>query len=173
MTLHSVDIPVIETARLILRAGRETDLDALAAFYASDRAAYVGGPMDRVQSWLAIAAGLGHWLIRGYGMWTMEDRVTGLPCGRCGFIFREGWPEPELGWQVWDGFEGNGLAHEAVVAARDHGARYFGLDSVVSYIDPANLRSQRLAIRLGAVHDGDTTLLGGPVQAWRHPRVTA
>lgn len=171
MTALRVDIPVIETPRLILRAGRETDLDAQAAFYATDRAQYVGGPLDRVQTWLAIAAGLGHWVIRGYGMWTLQDRATGLPCGRCGFIFREGWDEPELAWQVFAGHEGHGIAHEAVLAARDHGARHFGLDRTVSYIDPANTRSQRLADRLGAVHEGDTMLLGGPVQAWRHPQV--
>lgn len=171
MTLHSVDIPEIETERLTLRAARESDLDGIAAFYATDRARFVGGPMERADCWRIISGGLGHWLLRGYGIWVVEDRASGQPCGLCGFIFREGWDEPELGWQVWDGAEGRGLAHEAATAARDHGARRFGLHRVISYIDPANIRSQRLAARLGAVPERDGTMLGKPVQVWRHPQV--
>ncbi len=63
--------------------------------------------------------------------------------GACGFIFREGWDEPELGWNVHDGYEGKGYAFEAAMAARAHGATHFDLDGILSYIDP--YKSSRLS----------------------------
>lgn len=170
MTHLSVNIPEIETGRLILRATRESDLDAVAAMMAGPRSRFIGGPMDRAQSWRAIAAGLGHWLLRGFGFWTIEHRASGQAAGACGFIHREGWEEPELGWHVYDGFEGQGIAYEAAMAARSHGARHFGLDGVISYIAAANSRSQALAHRLGAWRERNGQLLGQPVEVWRHPR---
>jgi len=54
---------------------------------------------------------------------------------------------------VLDGLEGKGLAYEASLAvlAWAYGPR--GIASLVSYIDPGNARSIRLAERLGATRD--------------------
>ena len=173
MTRAVVDIPVIETERLILRAPREADFGAFAAFGASDRAHWVGGPYSRPRAWGGFLATLGHWMLRGYGMWILEERETGAPAGRVGMIFNDGWDEPELGWQIFDGFKGRGLAFEAACAARSHAATNQGLDGVISYIAPDNTRSRALAARLGAVHEGDSTLHGQPVEIHRHPKEAA
>lgn len=170
MTRLCVDIPEIQTERLTLRAVCEADHLAIAAFYSGPRSRFVGGPVTRADAWRMISGNLGHWLLRGYGMWVLEERATEQPCGICGFIFRDGWDEPELGWQVWDGHEGKGLAFEAASAARAYGARHFGLNGVISYIDPANKRSQALAARLGAGVERDGILLDHAVQVWRHPK---
>ena len=164
-------VPVLETGRLRLRAPRASDLDAHAAFMASDRARFVGGPQDRFRSWGGLLAQLGHWAMRGYGNWTVADRATDAPLGRCGFAFHDGWEEPELGWAVFAQAEGKGIAREAVLAARAHGAEALGLDGAISYIAPDNARSRRLAERLGAVHERNGTLLGRPCEVWRHPRL--
>ena len=68
-------------------------------------------------------------------------------------IFNDGWDEPELGWHIYDGFEGKGYAYQATIAARRYSARHFGLDRVISYIDPENTRSVALAERLDAWRD--------------------
>jgi RimJ/RimL family protein N-acetyltransferase len=52
-----------------------------------------------------------------------------------------------------DGFEGRGIAQEAARAALDWTWAHTGLASLVSYIDPRNHRSIRLAERLGARRD--------------------
>jgi len=171
MTHFAFDIPTLRTDRLILRANRESDLDAVAAFMASDRSHIIGGPRDRVDCWKMIAGNLGHWALRGYGFWTMEDAASGQPAGGVGFVFREGWEEPELGWHVYGGFEGQGLAFEAACAARDHGAAHFGLNGVVSNIDPKNARSRALAERMGARVEREGTLLGHPCLVYRHPEI--
>lgn len=170
MVRLAVEVPVVETERLILREPRMSDLDAVAGFMASDRAAFVGGPKDRQQSWRILLAGLGHWLARGYGYWTVQDRATGAVVGRVGVHFHAvDWPEPELGWHIFDGYEGKGYALEAARAARDAAARHMGLTRLISLIAPENARSRALAARLGAAVEGSVTLLGKPALIYRHP----
>ena len=170
MTLPS-HAPVVETDDLILRGYREEDFEAFAAFGASERSRFVGGPQDRWSSWRAFMAGIGHWVLRGYGMWMVEHRETGQIAGRVGMIYNDGWHEPELGWHIYDGFEGRGLAYQATVAARRYSAQHFGLDAAISYIDEDNTRSVALAHRLDAVFERESTLLGKPCHIYRHPKV--
>ncbi len=171
MTSVTLPIPVIEANRLILRAPLETDFEAHANFMASPRSGFVGGPCDRWQAWKGFASGLGHWVLKGFGVWTIADKETGSPLGKAGFINAPGWDEPELGWHVYEAAEGKGIAFEAVTAARAYGAQHFGLDGVISYIDPANSRSMTLAERLGARFERNGELLDKPCQVWRHPKI--
>lgn len=166
----SSSIPRLETENLMLRAGTANDLDALAAFFASPRSFYVGGPKTRNESWRALAAGLGHWALRGYGMWHLEEKSSGLSVGSVGIINHEGWDEPELGWNVFEGFEGKGYAYEAAFTSRAYAAEQFGLDGVISYIDAKNTRSLALAKRLGATFERHGELLGYACDIYRHPK---
>ncbi|MEM6375153.1 MAG: GNAT family N-acetyltransferase [Pseudomonadota bacterium] len=163
------EIPVIETEDLVLRGPRESDFNALADFYASDRAKFVGGPRNRFESWKAFLADLGHWVLRGYGKWTIEHRTSGETVGRTGIIYHDGWQEPELGWVLYEGFEGQGLALQASRAARSHAARHWALDGLISYIDPRNERSIALAKRLGARFECEGNVVGESCHIWRHP----
>lgn len=165
----SVSVPVVRSERLILREPRVADLDAVAEFNASPRAGFVGGPMTRFESWRNILMICGHWVVRGYGYWTIEEAETGRVVGRIGVHYHdEKWPEPELGWQVFDGFEGRGYAHEAALAARAQAGR-MGLGPLISLIAPDNLRSRRLAERMGASPEREIDLLGKHVLMYRHP----
>ncbi len=166
----TLPIPELETQRLVLRAPREKDFEAHAAFMSSDRAKYVGGPQNRYDAWRGFCGGLGHWVLRGYGMWLVADKKTDAALGRIGFIFHEGWDEPELGWHIFNGAEGKGYAFEAARAARAFGAQEYKLDGVISYIDPDNTRSAALATRLGATHESDRVFFDKPCQIWRHPK---
>ena len=52
-----MNIPIIETQRLILREFRDSsDFDIYANFYASDLTKYYGDPLDRSAAWRAAAA---------------------------------------------------------------------------------------------------------------------
>ena len=104
-------------------------------------------------------------------MWMIEDRATGAPAGRVGVINNDGWDEPELGWHLFEGFEGQGVAYEAALAARAYAAEHQGLDALISYVDPANHRSAALARRLGAKIERDGTVNGHACKVWRHPSV--
>ncbi|MCX7566731.1 GNAT family N-acetyltransferase [Sulfitobacter sp. F26169L] len=163
-------VPVITTDRLILRGPRESDFEAFAAFGASERSKWVGGPYPRIRNWGGFLATYGHWAMRGFGMWMLEHRETGGTAGRVGMIFNDGWDEPELGWSVFEGFEGQGIAFEAASAARRYAAQHQNLDGVISYINPENTRSIALAERLGAHHERDSELLGNTTRIYRHPK---
>jgi RimJ/RimL family protein N-acetyltransferase len=63
---------------------------------------------------------LGHWQLRGYDSWALEERATGAFVGRCGFHRPEGWPGIEIGWVLRRETWGLGLAREAAQTALAH-----------------------------------------------------
>jgi RimJ/RimL family protein N-acetyltransferase len=164
-------IPVLQTERLTLRAPRPEDFDAYAAFRATERARFVGGVVDRTEAWRSYATGLGHWHLRGYGMWTVEERATGTWLGHVGLWHPEGWIAREIGWWLGDAaFEGRGFAREAAEAARDHAYGALGWSEAFSVIHPENARSLALAARLGATLDREETYAGVRLLVFRHLR---
>lgn len=164
-----IRIPVLQTARLVLRAPEARDFDAYAAFRASPRSVTVGGPFDRTAAFNQLAAIIGHWQLRGFGRWIVADRRSDAAIGVAGLHHPEDWPEPEIAWSLFDGAEGQGYATEAAIAARSYAYDVLGWDTVASIILPDNARSLAVAARMGAVRDGthDHPHLG-PLQIWRH-----
>jgi RimJ/RimL family protein N-acetyltransferase len=163
-------IPVIETERLRLREWREADLPAFAAFWADEATArFVGGTANQDGAWRIMAMYLGHWLLRGFGLWALEDKASGRWAGWCGPWNPEGWPEPEIGWALATAFHGRGYATEAARRARDFAYQQLGWPTAVSYIAAENAASQRVAARLGATLEGPGELRGKPVGVYRHP----
>lgn len=146
-------IPELATDRLVLRGPRLADFPPMAAFWASDRSRHEGGPRTMAGAWDDFAAAYGLWLIRGFGVWSVEHRTTGAFVGQVGLFQPAHYPEPDLGWTLTAEAEGKGLAHEAARAACDWVWANTALPSVVSYIGPDNDRSIRLALRLGGVRD--------------------
>ncbi|AUH32500.1 GNAT family N-acetyltransferase [Paracoccus tegillarcae] len=173
MPTLSVDIPVLTAERLILREPREADFGAMLAFGASERTQFIGGPSDRWNTWRSFTSGIGHWVLKGFGFWSVEEQVTGTIVGRIGLIEHDAWPEPELGWHIYEGFEGKGYAYEAAMAIRDHAYRGMGLAPMISQIHPDNLRSRRLAERMGATIEREGEVVGEPCLIYRHPKVAA
>lgn len=152
---------MIETDRLILRRPTAADAPVATAFWQSPRSMHVGGDVIRPTAWRHFAAMLGHWEIRGYGLWAVVRRDTNQTIGLVGPWYPDGWPETEIGWLLFDGAEGHGFAAEAARAAMDHARTELGWTDIVHYIAPANDRSIALAERLGAVRD-DTAQVPNP-----------
>ena len=167
-------IPVIETERLMLRAGRASDFPAAAAFLTSDRARYMGGPYTEIGAWRIFCTYFATWALQGFGYWIIEERETADIAGAVGFIGSPPFPELELGWELYDaGFEGRGYATEAARAARDWAFGPAGFSTLVSYVDPGNTASMRVAERLGATRDERAPRLDRTDIVFRHPRPEA
>lgn len=167
--------PVLHTARLALRVPDMRDWEGFAGFLTSDRAVHVGGPVTRERAWRSFGHLVGHWVLRGYGMFAVALNAKDAAIGMAGPWFPESWPEQEIGWSMWSAeAEGKGYAFEAATAARAHAFDTLSWPTAVSYIDPANARSVALARRLGAVpqpgaaHPGDE-----PCLVFRHPKPEA
>lgn len=162
-------IPTLQTDRLTLRAPGPQDLDAFAAFYASDASAPVGGPFSRARTWRVLAEVIGHWTMRGFGRWAVTWQGRDDAVGLVGLHHPEDWPEPEIGWAVWGDALGKGVAQEAARAARAHAWGTLGWPTAISSCAPDNPRSARVAERLGARRDGSWTHPEfGPFDIWRH-----
>jgi RimJ/RimL family protein N-acetyltransferase len=162
--------PVLETARLRLRPWREEDFDPFAAFCADEESRrYLGGVSDRPDAWRSMAVIAGHWTLRGYGIWVIEDKATGAFAGYSGLWNPEGWPGQEVTWSVCAAFRRRGYAVEAAQRARDFAYDELKWPTAVSVIHPGNTASQRVAARLGAAVEKRTELRGSPVDVYRHP----
>jgi RimJ/RimL family protein N-acetyltransferase len=144
--------PRLETERLVLRAiDPERDFEPFAAMLADpETARFIGGVQERPIVWRNMCAVLGHWQVRGYGFFAVEETDTGELVGRVGPWYPDGWPAPEVGWMIRRDRWGKGYAVEAATAALDWAFDDLGWRSVVHVIEAANTRSIRVAEKLGS-----------------------
>jgi RimJ/RimL family protein N-acetyltransferase len=154
---------ILETERLILRMFREDDFDDYAEIFGNPEITrYLGDgePLSRFAAWRSMAFILGHWQLRGYGMWAVEERHSGVLIGRIGFFYPEGWPGFEIGWALNRPYWGRGYATEGAKIALDYGFRDLEREHTISLISPENLKSIQVAERLGEKLAGKTRVLG-------------
>jgi RimJ/RimL family protein N-acetyltransferase len=143
-------IPTLETERLYLRALREEDCDDYAALNADPEVMFhVSEPWDRGRSWRHLAFLLGHWMVRGTGVWAVEHRRTGAFVGVVGFFEPEGWPGFELAGRLARRWWGQGYAAESAQAALEHAFTVWNREHVISLVRPENRASIRLIERIG------------------------
>jgi len=169
-------IPTLTTERLLLRGFAEADFPAYAALMADPevtRHLGHGSPLSPEDAWRQMAMFAGHWVLRGFGLWAVEERAPGAFVGRIGCWEPHGWPDFELGYTVARPYWGRGYASEGARAALAYARRELGRDRVISVIRPDNARSIRVAERLGATLDGEVEFFGGPARIYAYPPATA
>ena len=150
----------IKTDRLVLRPLAPEHAEAHVALTAEpDIARFLspdGAIQPREDRWRQFASYLGHWQIRGYGFFAVEDKNTGDFLGRVGPWMPEGWPGLECGWAISSAFWGQGYAAEAAVASiRWTFRRFADLDRIISIIDPCNTQSEAVAAKVGEHKTGE------------------
>lgn len=150
---HPAIAPVLVTERLTLRGQTYADFERLTALYQGERASYIGGRQPPAQVWRNFMNSVGHWPILGMGGWAIDVTASGQCVGEVAVCHPPDYPETELGWALFDGFEGQGYALEAAAAVRDWARNTLRPPSLVSYVDPSNAPSIKLAQRLGGVLD--------------------
>ncbi|MCI0683024.1 MAG: GNAT family N-acetyltransferase [Gemmataceae bacterium] len=163
----------LQTERLTLRMLRDSDLDAYAEMCGDPvvmRFIGDGQPLARPMAWRNLAMMVGHWSLRGYGLWAAEERSSGILVGRVGFWNPEGWPGFELGWMLRRSFWGRGYATEAARTALEHAFTQLQQPHVISLIHPDNAASIRVAQRLGERLQGTTEVNGKAALVYRITR---
>lgn len=150
-------IPTLDTKRLILRAPTMADYPAYAEFMASDRSRMMGGPHVRWAAWGMFSSDVAMWSLYGHGALMIDLKDGGTCVGQVGINHGPMFPEKELGWMLYEGFEGFGYATEAGGALKAWAFETLGLETLVSYFDPNNTKSMAVSARLGGVRDDSAT----------------
>jgi RimJ/RimL family protein N-acetyltransferase len=168
-------VPVLETARLILRANAPGDLPEMAAMLADPEfVRFIGGkPLSREDAWRKLLANLGLWDFLGFGYWAVERKSDGAMIGQVGFadFKRDMQPSieglPEMGWVFACHAHGQGYAAEATAAAMAWADENMQGREIAAIIDPANAPSIRVAERLGFTKRSNATYRDDPILLFR------
>jgi RimJ/RimL family protein N-acetyltransferase len=161
-----IDIPIVSTERLVLRAFDASDLDPFAKMNADPQVvAFLGNgqPVDRQESWKIMAWLLGHWQLRGFGPWAVEEKETRRFVGRVGLFYPEGWPGIEISYVLARSAWGKGYATEGARAAMSFAFEKIKIPRVISSIHPANRSSVKVAEKLGETFERQIELNGRSV----------
>jgi RimJ/RimL family protein N-acetyltransferase len=153
----TTEIPKLDTERLMLRGHSLDDFHDSAAMWSNPEVTrYIGGrPLPAEEVWTRLLRHIGHWTLLGFGTWVVREKASGRFVGEVGFhdYRREIEPSfdgtPELGWVLDPRAHGRGYALEATSAALAWGTSRFGAARTVCIIRPENIRSIRLAEKLG------------------------
>ncbi len=163
----------LETERLLLRKWNESkDLPFLLEFFSNETYShFVGGPKRPEAIFRLMASYIGHYVLRGYSFWAVEDKATCDCIGAVGLWNSPEWPEIELGYYLHPNSQGKGLATEAAKTCKKYAFEKLHLPTLVSYIDPQNVASKRVAEKLGASYTETIDLAQfGPHEVFRYPK---
>jgi RimJ/RimL family protein N-acetyltransferase len=151
------EVPELRTERLLMRGWREEDLEQYAAIARDPLIAESLGqpePPKPAEVWRDMAFHAGHWKLKGFGHWVLEERETGKVVGRAGLLRPPEWPDLEVGWTVAREHWGKGYSPEAARAACGWAHDELGAGHIISLIHPSNARSIRVAEKLGETVEG-------------------
>jgi RimJ/RimL family protein N-acetyltransferase len=165
------DIPDIETERLRMTAFTDRHFDAYAAMLAdADSTRWIndGQPLDRMNAWRSMAMLLGHWSLRGFGMWALERRSDDAFIGRVGLMRPEGWPDIELGWMLKPEHRHHGYATEAGTAALQFAWKELRVPRTISLVRVGNEASLGVVRRLHGELVEDIDFLGAPTHVFAY-----
>jgi RimJ/RimL family protein N-acetyltransferase len=169
----------IATPRLRLRFPAERDAAPLQAYFGDEASVRftTGRAFTAAETWRSVAGVAGHWALRGYGPYVIEQRIENggvagdamAPVlGLCGLWYPGDWPEPEIKWALVPAARSQGIAREAARAVLAM-ARVHRPDlTPISLIRAANAQSIALAQALGATFDRTLPFRGDDAHVYRH-----
>ena len=145
-----MEIPTLRTPRLLLCPPSLADFQAYSEFYAdAEASSFYGGPLSPEQAWRRLAFDIGHWSLRGFGIWSLREIEGGAMVGACGIAWPHGWPRHELTWWIAPSARRRGFALEASEAAICWAYDELGWTSVETHMKDDNAAARGLAERLG------------------------
>ena len=165
----------VETSRLILRCFKEGDWLDLHKLYSDPECTRytIQRTLTEGESWRTMATMIGHWQIRGYGPYAVEDKVTGKVMGPVGLWYPNDWPGPEIKWALSRDYWGSGYASEAARAVKKIAAECMPEISLISLIFSDNQPSIKLAEAIGATFERELEFRGQAARIYRHSKEKA
>jgi RimJ/RimL family protein N-acetyltransferase len=159
----SMQIPQVETERLILRDFAPDDLDRLAAILGkAEVMRYMPGgePFSRERAEKAFNNILGHWEQHGFGWWAVICHADAQLIGWCGLTFVGELGETEVAYLLDEPYWGQGYATEGAQASLRYGFEELQLDRIIALAHTENFASQRVMQKNGMLYETKLHLWG-------------
>ncbi len=152
--------PKVEDSRVVLRQWTAADFEFYAAYLGDEATAkYIGGAIDKPKAWRHLASLIGHWALRGFGVYAVERLGGGQIQGCAGLWEPHGWPCREfVFWFTTDAYA-SGCALHATQLAITQVNTTFPLEPVIGFIHPHNRAALALASTLGGTLHGEEPLM--------------
>ena len=169
--MNTFDIPLqLASERLILRPFVEADWRSMHAHYAHPECTRytLGRVLTEGESWRLTAALAGHWLLRGYGPYALEDKASGAMIGAAGLWHPVDFPEREIKWALLPEAQGRGYAREAAGTILRMLQDVWPGEPPISFIDQRNTASIRVALAIGARLERVCPFRGAEFGIYRH-----
>jgi RimJ/RimL family protein N-acetyltransferase len=146
--------PPPSTDRLTFREMELGDLGFMSGLLGDPRVmTYYPGPYSRDEALAWIEWNRRLYRERGFGLWLIALRETGVPIGDCGITPQDvnGVEEIEVGYHVHPAYQERGYAREAVASVRRYARTDLGIHRLVAIVHPDNVASRRVAESIGLV----------------------
>ncbi len=156
----------IETERLIAKSNREVDLEPLAALWADpDVTCYMGGPRNYEEILGILREDAQANPQPAFDLWPVIEKETGQIIGTGGILDKDidGRNQHEIIYVLAKSAWGKGFATELASSLRDYAFTELGLKRVTALVDPENVKSARVAIKIGLRYEKDTVRPNGKI----------
>jgi RimJ/RimL family protein N-acetyltransferase len=174
---------MIETGRLVLRPPEDRDVEAVYRFVGDPEVMRWIGDNGRTGTYAEAVDRIDRyrraWELDGFGHFMVVSKGSGEAIGRVGILVWDPrtWEhgarrdlgdtaELELGWTLESAAWGRGFATEAAAAIGEWAFRQLQPSRLISLIRPDNVRSLRVAQKLGEHYRHDVTVNGAVTQLW-------
>ena len=159
---------VLETERLLLRRWKDSDRQPFSRLNADPRVMeFMPSRLSREESDRLVDQIESHFRKRGFGLYAVELRQDHSFIGFIGLAVpsfpAHFTPCVEIGWRLSADYWGQGLATEGARKVMRHAFETLGLEELVSFTVPANIRSRRVMEKLGMTYQ--------PTDEFDHPRL--
>ena len=142
---------MLETARLILRPFRESDAEAVHAWFSDPQVFrfYGFGPYSSLEDTReCIRNYIEHFKKYGYARCMVIEKSSGAPIGDAGLRFAEEMGEVAVGFRFAKSHWGKGFAPEAAEAWVKWGFEHLDIDKIIAFVHEQNISSKRILDKL-------------------------
>jgi ribosomal-protein-alanine N-acetyltransferase len=158
---------LLETERLRLRRARSDDIPVLMDLWSDpDITRFMGGPRKAAELRVSFEEDVADSASHRFDLWPVEEKATGEIVGHCGLIDKvvDGKAEIELVYVFAKRTWGQGYATEITHALRDHAFGPMVLPRLISLIEPENVASERVALKVGMSLEKEVVGPGGAIR---------
>ena len=156
----------IETDRLIVRSNQLVDSEPLAALWADPDVTYYMGGARNYEEILKLSREYAQLNPQpAFDLWPVIEKETGQIIGTGGILEKDidGSNQYEVIYVLAKSAWGKGFATELASSLKDYAFDDLGLKRVTALIDPGNLKSERVATKIGLRYEKDTVRPNGKI----------